>query len=131
MVATLRLVLIAFAMATVTIAPVVAQTPQTPVDPQHLVGEWAGKWSGIWGTGSQTLSGEYILKVTKVQGEKVFGQVEWTNKGTLKSNLVGNFDGRRLTYGNAELIVDSDRMTGGRAVQNFPQGIKIDLTKAK
>ena len=39
MVATLRSVLIAFAMATVTIAPAVAQTPQTPVDPQHLVGE--------------------------------------------------------------------------------------------
>ena len=77
------------------------------------------------------MSGEYLLKVTKVEGEKVFGQVEWTNRGTLKSNLVGNFDGRRLTYGNAELIVDGNRMTGGRAVQNFPRGIKIDLTKAK
>src|SRR2546425_13339271 len=110
-------VLIAFVMAAFTVAPA---TAQTPVDPQSLLGEWAGKWSGIWGTGSQTQSGDYVLKITKVQGEKVFGQVEWTAKGMQKSNLVGNFDGRRLTYGTAELVVEGDRMSGNRRVQNYP-----------
>jgi hypothetical protein len=128
MIATLCSVLVAFAMVVFTVTPAVAQTP---VDPQYLVGEWSGKWSGIWGTGSAMRSGEYVLKVTKVEGEKVFGQVEWTNRGTLKSNMAGTFDGRRLTFGNAELIVEGNRMTGGRPVQNFPQGIKIELTKAK
>jgi hypothetical protein len=121
-------VLIGFAMAAFTVGPAIAQTP---VDPQSLVGEWSGKWSGIWGGGSQTRSGEYVLKITKVEGQKVYGQVEWTSKGTSRTNVVGTFDGRRLTYGNAELIVDGNRMTGGRPVQDYPQGIKIDLTKAK
>ena len=121
-------VLIAFVMAAFTVAPA---TAQTPVDPQSLLGEWSGKWSGIWGTGSATLSGDYVLRIRKVEGEKVFGEVEWTNRGTQKTNLIGTFDGRRLTYGNAELIVEGNHMAGGRAVQDFPRGIKIDLTKEK
>jgi len=128
MVRTLSSLLIAFAMAAFTMTPALAQTP---VDPQSLIGEWSGKWSGIWGTGSQTRSGDYVLKISKVEGQKVFGQVEWTARGTSKTNVVGTFDGRRLTYGNAELIVDGNRMTGGRPVQDFPQGIKIELSKAK
>jgi len=36
-----------------------------------------------------------------------------------------------LTYGTAELVVEGDRMSGNRRVQNYPQGIKIELTKAK
>src|SRR5438309_6684495 len=44
-------------------------------------------------------------------------EVEWTGRGTQKTNLIGTFDGRRLTYGNAELIVEDNHMAGGRAVQ--------------
>jgi len=78
--------LVVFAMFAFTATPAVAQTS---IDPQSLIGEWSGKWSG------------------------------------------GTFDGRRLTYGNAELIVEGNHMAGGRAVQDFPRGIKIDLTKEK
>ena len=120
--------LVVFAMFAFTATPAVAQTS---IDPQSLVGEWSGKWSGIWGTGSATLSGNYVLRIRKVEGEKVFGEVEWTGRGTQKTNLIGTFDGRRLTYGNAELIVEGNHMAGGRAVQDFPRGIKIDLTKEK
>jgi len=104
---------------------------QAPIDPQSLIGEWSGKWSGIWGTGSQTLTGDYVLRIRKVEGEKVFGEVEFTNRGTTRTNLVGTFDGQRLTYGNGALTVEGNRMTGTRPVTNFPQGVKIDLTKAK
>ncbi len=121
-------VLIAFVMAAFTVAPA---TAQTPVDPQSLLGEWSGKWSGIWGTGSQTLSGDYVLRIRKVEGEKVFGEVEFTNRGTTRTNLIGTFDGQRLTYGNGALTVEGNRMTGTRPVTNFPRGIKIDLTKEK
>ena len=128
MIATLCSVLVAFAMFAFTVMPAVAQTP---IDPQYLLGEWAGNWSGTWGTGSQMLSGQYVLKITKVEGEKVFGEVEWTAKGASKANVVGTFDGQRLTYGDAEFIVEGNRMTGSRRVQNFARGIKIELTKAK
>ena len=128
MIATLCSMLVVFAMFAFTATPAVAQTS---IDPQSLVGEWSGKWSGIWGTGSATLSGDYVLRIRKVEGEKVFGEVEWTGRGTQKTNLIGTFDGRRLTYGNAELIVEGNHMAGGRAVQDFPRGIKIDLTKEK
>jgi len=121
-------VLIAFVMAAFTVVPA---TAQTPVDPQSLLGEWSGKWSGIWGTGSQTLSGDYVLRIRKVEGEKVFGEVEFTNRGTTRTNLIGTFDGQRLTYGNGALTVEGNRMTGTRPVTNFPRGIKIDLTKEK
>ena len=83
MVATLRLVLIAFAMATVTIAPVVAQTPQTPVDPQHLVGEWAGKWSGIWGTGSQTLSGDLRWISARIVNGELFSHETYETRSPM------------------------------------------------
>ncbi len=116
--------LVVFAMFAFTATPAVAQTS---IDPQSLVGEW----SGIWGTASTTLSGDYVLRIRKVEGEKVFGEVEWTGRGTQKTNLIGTFDWRRLTYGNAELIVEGNHMAGGRAVQDFPRGIKIDLTKEK
>ena len=128
MIATLCSMLVVFAMFAFTATPAVAQTS---FDPQSLIGEWSGKWSGIWGTGSATLSGDYVLRIRKVEGEKVFGEVEWTGRGTQKTNLIGTFDGRRLTYGNAELIVEGNHMAGGRAVQDFPRGIKIDLTKEK
>jgi len=128
MVRTLCWLLIAFVMVAFTVTPALAQTP---IDPQSLIGEWSGKWSGIWGTGSQMLTGDYVLRIKKVEGEKVFGEVEFTNRGTTKTNMVGTFDGQRLTYGNGALTVEGNRMTGTRPVQNFPQGIKIDLSKAK
>src|SRR5262249_60672585 len=114
--------LVAFAMFAFTATPAVAQTS---IDPQ------SGKWTGIWGTGSQTLSGDYLLRIKKVEGEKVFGEVEFTTKGTTKSNLIGTFDGQRLTYGNGSLTVEGNRMTGTRPVTNFPRGINVELTKTK
>src|SRR5215813_14295036 len=128
MIVTLCSMLVAFAMFAFTATPAVAQTS---IDPQSLLGEWSGKWSGIWGTGSQTLTGDYLLRIKKVEGEKVFGEVEFTNRGTTKTNMVGTFDGQRLTYGSGSLAVEGNRMTGTRPVTNFPQGVKIDLTKAK
>jgi len=116
--------LVVFAMFAFTATPAVAQTS---IDPQSLVGEW----SGIWGTASTTLSGDYVLRIRKVEGEKVFGEVEFTNRGTTRTNLIGTFDGQRLTYGNGALTVEGNRMTGTRPVTNFPRGIKIDLTKEK
>src|SRR5437867_4744645 len=70
MIATLCSMLVVFAMFAFTATPAVAQTS---FDPQSLIGEWSGKWSGIWGTGSATLSGDYVLRIRKVEGEKVFG----------------------------------------------------------
>jgi len=128
MVKTLCSLLVAFVMAAFTLIPAMAQTPMAP---ESLIGEWSGKWSGIWGTGSQTLTGDYLLRIKKVEGEKVFGEVEFTNRGTTKTNMVGTFDGQRLTYGSGSLAVEGNRMTGTRPVTNFPQGVKIDLTKAK
>jgi len=65
-----------------------------------------GEMVGDLGTGSATLSGDYVLRIRKVEGEKVFGEVEWTNRATTKSNLIGTFDGQRLTYGNGSLTVE-------------------------
>ena len=128
MIATLCSMLVVFAMFAFTATPAVAQTS---IDPQSLVGEWSAKWSGIWGTASTTLSGDYVLRIRKVEGEKVFGEVEWTNRGTTKSNLIGTFDGQRLTYGNGSLTVEGNRMTGTRPVTNFPRGINVELVKTR
>ena len=128
MIATLCSMLVVFAMFAFTATPAVAQTS---IDPQSLIGEWSGKWSGIWGTASTTLSGDYVLRIRKVEGEKVFGEVEWTNRATTKSNLIGTFDGQRLTYGNASLTVEGNRMTGTRPVTNFPRGINVELVKTR
>jgi len=111
--------LVVFAMFAFTATPAVAQTS---IDPQIPDRRMVGEMVGDLGTGSATLSGDYVLRIRKVEGEKVFGEVEWTNRATTKSNLIGTFDGQRLTYGNGSLTVEGNRMTGTRPVTNFPRG---------
>jgi len=40
--------------------------PQTSVDPQSLVGDWTGTWSGRVSMRGSENSGEYVLRITKV-----------------------------------------------------------------
>ena len=93
---------------------VVPGASQMASDSQALIGTWSGKWSGIWGGGSQTRSGDYVLKITKTEGDKVFGEVEWTAAGTQRTPFAGTFDGHRLTYGTTELVLDGTRLSGKR-----------------
>ena len=92
--------------------------PQTSVDPQSLVGDWTGTWSGRVSMRGSENSGEYVLRITKVVRDRVHGRVEWTKKGSRNEPQV------------TELTINGDHMSGTATTAESHQ-LKIELTKAK
>jgi hypothetical protein len=96
-----------------------AQTPD--VDPQALVGQWSGTWTGK----VPSENGRYYLTIERVQDGKVFGKGEFVARKTTEFKVVGTLSGNRLTFGRTDLTVNGNQMTG-----TGPE-VKLDLTKAK
>jgi hypothetical protein len=50
--------------------------------------------------------GPYRMIITKVQGARVFGHVEFSTRRTVEFDFVGILDGNRLRYRRVELMID-------------------------
>jgi len=48
---------------------------QAPLDPQSLIGDWNGSWTN---KKAQGVNGQYHLRIEQVNGNKVYGQVEFS-----------------------------------------------------
>jgi len=92
---------------------------QTSVDPQSLVGDWTGTWSGRVSMRGSKNSGEYVLRITKVVRDR--------------GSMVAS-NGPRRAPGTSpqvtELTINGDHMSGTATTPDSHQ-LKIELTKAK
>jgi len=97
--------------------------PFRPDDPQSLIGEWSGE-STDPGGGIERWSGENVLTITRVEGNRVFGTLEsWCGGGvscsgahTYRTRTVqGTLRGNELKIGPFDVVVDGVYMTGRRA----------------
>jgi len=96
-----------------TLPPALAQT----VDPQSLVGQWAGTWAM---TNEPGIQGTHNMTISKVDGNQVFGHVDRIGVGravaTVHFDFVGTLDGDRLTFAGpahtVELTISGTDMRG-------------------
>jgi hypothetical protein len=95
-----------------------AQAPG--VDPQSLIGQWSGSWTGA---ALAKANGKYYLKIERVEGAKVFGTGEVSGHKNTEFPLSGTLSGNQLTYGKTTLTIDGNHMTGKG------QSMDISLTK--
>ena len=112
---------IAVALAAASVAPLARA--QAPLDPQTLVGEWAGEWN--WKNNVKH-HGPYSLTIEKVQGNTVFGRGD---RGGGEFSVRGKLEGNRLTFGRTELVVDGTEMRGTLEGERAPQDIKLNKRK--
>ena len=70
-------------------------------------------------------NGRYYLTMTRVDGQKVVGTVEFVGKRTTEFPINGSLSGNRLTYLRTELMISGNRMTGSGP------DFKLTLTKDK
>jgi len=97
-----------------TFAPVLPAEPQSAaVDPQTLVSEWAGEFSGM-----KVGKGRYYLTIEKVDGERVHLRID---RPDLKDPVASFVPPTQLT-------IDGDRMSGSTQGR---EGLKIELRKTK
>ena len=124
--------LLLFLASVVALATLAASAwSQAPLDPQSLVGEWSGSWTGKHYAGA---NGRYHLTIEQVKGDKVYGQVSFTTpeKPTFQHKLVGTLDRNRLTFGSVnptELLIEGNQMTGSS--QGAPRANPWDITLTK
>lgn len=112
-------VVLSLLVACLALSPASLLLAQAPFDPQSLVGEWVGKWSAgatSGGTGGRGgTQGLYSLVITRVQGDQVFGKVEFQEfSGNVRGTLTGNnltFAGERV---RTELTIHGNEMRGTR-----------------
>ena len=84
-----------------------SQTPE--IDPQTLIGQWSGSWVGAHAAAE---NGRYYLTITRIEGPKVIGKVEFVGKRTTEFMINGTLSGNRLTYLRTELTIFGNRMSG-------------------
>jgi hypothetical protein len=94
--------------------------PFRPEDPQSLIGEWSGE-STDPGGGIERWSGENVLTITRVEGDRVFGTLErWCGGGVScgyahdyrTRTVQGTPRGNELKIGPFHVVVDGVYMTG-------------------
>jgi len=93
--------------------PALAQT----IDPQTLVGEWAGTWAMANEPGVQ---GTHNMTISKVEGNQVYGHVDRIGWGkavaTAHFDFVGTLEGDRLAFAGpahtVELTISGTKMRG-------------------
>jgi hypothetical protein len=86
------------------------------VDPQSLLWEWSGTWTGASAPG---MSGQFHMNIKSVDGNRVQGRIERSN---IKAGFVPDFNFTGTVTGNVlrfqsgqartELTIDGDRMSG-------------------
>ena len=87
------------------------------VDPQSLVGQWAGTWAMANEPGVQ---GTHNMTISKVEGNQVYGHVDRIGFGravaTAHFDFIGTLDGDRLTFTGpahtVELTISGTNMRG-------------------
>jgi hypothetical protein len=109
-----------------------AELQSALLDPQTLVGEWAGEFTGMKGG-----KGRYYLTVEKVDGNRVHLRVERPDmrEPAAPKNVqsVGTLNGNVLSYAAprlppTHLTIDGDRMSG--TMQGL-DSFKIELRRVK
>ena len=109
-----------------------AESQSVAIDPQTLVGEWAGEFNGMKGA-----KGKYYLTIEKVDGDRVHLRVERPDlkepAAPKKVQSVGTLNGNVLRYAApllppTHLTIDGDRMSG---TQQARDSFKIELRRAK
>ncbi len=116
-----------------TLALVLPAEPQSAAfDPQTLVGEWAGEFSGM-----KAGKGRYYLTIEKVDGDRVHVRIERPDlkepAAPKNARSVGTLNGNVLSYTAplvppTQLTIDGDRMSGSMQGRD---GLKIELRKTK
>lgn len=106
---------------------------QAPVvDPKSLVGSWEGDWQGV-----SRQSGRYFLTIRRVDGDAVYGTMEWM--GTTQQppfDFKGKLEGDRLVWIRAdkqaqvEFTISGTTMTGQSTSTRLGSS-RISLTKTK
>jgi hypothetical protein len=69
---------IAAALVVLALAPAAWSQPPE-IDPQTLIGQWSGSWVGAHAAAE---NGRYYLTITRIEGPKVIGKVEFVGKRT-------------------------------------------------
>ena len=104
---------------------------QAPFDPQSLVGEWVGKWSAgatSGGTGGRGgTQGPYSLVITRVQGDQVFGKVEFQEfSGNVRGRSPATTSPSPASACRTELTIHGNEMRGTRqATAARPREIQL------
>jgi len=130
----LRVILLSPAVAVMaTFALVLPAEPQSAAfDPQTLVGEWPGEFSGM-----KVGKGRYYLTIEKVDGDRVHLRIERPDlkdpAAPKNARSVGTLNGNVLSYAAplvppTQLTIDGDRMSGSMQGRG---GLKIELRKTK
>ena len=86
-----------------------AWSQTSTVEPQTLVGRWSGSWTNA-NTGKS--NGKYYLTIDRVEGQRVFGEGEFSGQKTTTFKVNGTLSGNQLTFGRTELTVDGATMRG-------------------
>ena len=103
---------------------------QPTLDPQSLVGNWAGTWK------FNQARGDYYLTVSRIENGTYYGSAKYTGtQSNAPQEIVGKLEGDVFKYstntgGTVVLKVDGDKMTGtgsGRSAN----AIEFSLQKNK
>lgn len=130
---TSRRLAFALVLACLALRPIPLVFAQATLDPQSLVGEWAGKWiaaaTGGGNGGRGGTQGPYALVITKIEGDRVFATVESREfSGAVRGTLADN----RLTFAGpqfrTELTIEGNQMRGLRQGGGLPPR-EIQLVK--
>jgi hypothetical protein len=104
-------------------------SPQA-IDPQSLIGEWAGTWHGK-SPEMASARGSYILTIEKIDGAKVTCRVYFSHaRGEFRGQPPARLEGNRLRWGGplaTELTIEGNTMRGTRTGGQIPA--EINLTK--
>lgn len=113
------------------------------VSEAQLVGEWVGTWTGTvyQGTGLPPAppprgiknTGDYVVTISKVEGEKVYGRVQQPGLSLPEYNFVGTRNQNTVSWGSeryqVQLTIEGDKMSGTRSGGPMPWQISLQKKK--
>jgi len=118
------IVLAGFAVVT---GPALPPAFPQAVDPQSIVGEWAGTWVGA---SERLAQGTLNMAVTKVEGNQVHGRSERMNWANRQTRFVGKLEGDKLVFAGptqfVELTISGTQMQGTGV-----DGVRINISMTK
>ena len=82
-----------------------------------------GEWSGSWRNKNLgDINGQYHLTIERVEGNKVYGQIEISGPQNAQFKLLDRLEGNRLTFSGpnpTEFLIEGNQMKGSS--QGAPQ----------
>ncbi len=102
--------LVFFALVVFLVAPVSGQT----IDPQSLIGEWAGDWAARQERG---FTGQISMSISRVAGGKVYGEFSMSGARSVPpTKVVGDLTAQGFTITGPQFVstyaLTGDRLTG-------------------